>query len=66
MTATCIPALLNVFCGWLPSPWAISVFSTAKDGAGEMLRLIPSNVVVDEHADRSIVVGRTPMIGGGR
>ena len=38
------------------------MFSTAKDGAGEMLRFIPSNVVVDDPADRSIVVARTPMI----
>ena len=66
MTATCTPALLNVFCGWLPGPQAISVSSTAKDGAGEMLRFIPSNVVVDDHADRSIVVARTPMIAGVR
>ena len=62
MTATCIPALLDVFCDWLPSPSAVSVFSTAKSGAGEELRFVPSNVMVDEHADRSIVVARTPII----
>ena len=62
MTATCIPALLDVFCDWLPSPSAISVISAAKSGAGEKLRFVQSNVMVDEHANRSIVVARTPII----
>lgn len=62
MITTCSPAELPVFCGWLPGTSAISVFSTAKDGAGEMPRFIPPIVVVDEHADRAIVVARTPII----